>query len=74
MIDPMRRLKALEIENKALKEQLDKTRGELADSVRAEIELGVEIGRLNSVIAKLKVESETESSDKTVSKQGVSHE
>ena len=57
MIDPKqtreRKIEELTKENEALREQVDRAQRELADSVRAEIELGAEIVRLRRELQEL---------------------
>ena len=57
MIDPKqareKKIKDLTEENEALREKVDHAQRELVDSVRSEIEMGVEISRLRQELAEL---------------------
>jgi len=53
MIDPKQRYQSLVIENREIKDKLERAQRELADSVRTEIELRAEIIRLAGEVRRL---------------------
>ena len=69
MIDPRKirekKIKELTRENETLREKVDRAQHELAESVRAEIELGVAIDQLRSEIHRLREQRKTDQLEST---------